>query len=350
MSSITFQDYNLDFESQIYDNVFVQNIIDAGFDYELPEKTLELINRISKMVGAPSYIKTPIFHKSKLNRNNHKHNRNRNKNNYDNYNNKHKKQKHKKQKPLTDAEWDNIRSFEETKMQKIRDGIEKDIACITSQLNKLTDDTYELCYGEICDILDKLTDVASHEDMLSVCKNIFEISSSNKFYAHIFAKLLANIIRKYNVMKNVFYKNYNNFMDYFKEFEYIDPDEDYDGFCDLNLRNEKRRAYTSCVAHLVLEDIIPKEEIAKHISSLTEDFYKTIDENNKKYVSEQIIEIISIIMSITYKILKDEEYYNDIILGTVNNIVRLKRRDHPSLSSKCIFKMMDLKDSILKDT
>jgi hypothetical protein len=321
--------YNIDFVNSIYNEEYIQNIKNEGFSYELPVKTLELINRISKMVGAPSYIKTPIFHKSKKN---------------NDYKNKNKKNT----KPLTDEEWDTLRTFEETKMKKIREGVEKDIALLTSHLNKLTNDTYEICYGEICEILDKLKTIANKDDMLIVCKNIFEISSSNKFYANIFAKLLANIINKYPIMKEIFNNNYNNFMSYFKEFEFIDPDEDYDGFCDLNLRNEKRRAYACCVAYLVNEKIISQQEIIKHISLLIEDFYKIIDEENKKYVSEQVIEIICIMIAVTYKNIVDEEDFEETILENINNIKTLKVRQHPSLTSKCIFKIMDLQDNISK--
>lgn len=322
--------YNIDFVNSIYNEEYIQNIKNEGFTYELPVKTLELINRISKMVGAASYIKTPIFHKS-------------NKKNID-----YKNKKNKNIRPLTDEEWDTLRTFEETKMKKIREGVEKDIALLTSHLNKLTYDTYEICYGEICEILDKLKTIANKEDMLIVCKNIFEISSSNKFYANIFAKLLANIINKYPIMKEIFNNNYNNFISYFKEFEFIDPDEDYDGFCDLNLRNEKRRAYASCIAHLVNEKIISQQEIIKHILLLIEDFYKIIDEENKKYVSEQVIEIICIMILVTYKNIADEEDFEETILENINNIKKLKIREHPSLTSKCIFKIMDLQDNICK--
>jgi hypothetical protein len=322
--------YNIDFVNSIYSEEYIQNIKDDGFTYELPEKTLELINRISKMVGAPSYIKTPIFHKS-------------NKRNVD-----YKNKRNKIIKPLTDEEWDTLRTFEETKMKKIREGVDKDIALIISHLNKLTNDTYEICYGEICEILDKLKDIANKEDMLLVCKNIFEISSSNKFYANIFAKLLADIIYKYPLMKETFKKNYDNFAEYFKEFEFIDPDEDYDGFCDVNLRNEKRRAYACCIAHLVNEGIISNITMIKHISSLMDDFYKIINEENKKYVSEQVIEIVSIMISVTYKNIINEEEFEEVVLDNINNIKNLKIRDYPSLTSKCIFKMMDLQDTINK--
>jgi hypothetical protein len=40
-----------------------QNIIFNGFQLELPNTTLKLINELSNEVGSPTYIKTPIFQK-----------------------------------------------------------------------------------------------------------------------------------------------------------------------------------------------------------------------------------------------------------------------------------------------
>ena len=40
-----------------------QNIKNEGFNFELPEETINIIKKISELVGDASYIKTPIFKK-----------------------------------------------------------------------------------------------------------------------------------------------------------------------------------------------------------------------------------------------------------------------------------------------
>lgn len=328
-------DYDYDFsEKYVYDDEYILSIKNDGFDYDLPVKTLELINRIAKMVGAPSYIKTPIFHKHRRN-NNHNYKK-------DNI----KKKRTKNPKPLSDKEWETIRSFEETKMKKIQEGIEKDISLITTQFNKLTNDTFEVCSSEINDILENLTKVAKKEDMFIVCNNLFEIASSNRFYSRVFAKLLANIINTFELMKEVFYDNFKHFMDSFQEFEYINPEEDYDGFCELNKKNERRVAYAACIGNLVNESIIDVNEVITIITRLFEMFYNTIKEENKKYVSEQIINIIEVIISSCLQNIKQHPNFEEHINNELQNIVRLKRREYASLSSKSIFKIMELNDVI----
>ena len=40
-----------------------QDIIFNGFQFELPDSTLKLVNELSNEVGSPTYVKTPIFQK-----------------------------------------------------------------------------------------------------------------------------------------------------------------------------------------------------------------------------------------------------------------------------------------------
>ena len=43
----------------------INKIKTHGFSYELPESTKKLIIELSKLVGSPEYIRTPIFTKKK---------------------------------------------------------------------------------------------------------------------------------------------------------------------------------------------------------------------------------------------------------------------------------------------
>jgi hypothetical protein len=41
----------------------ITNILFNGFDYKLPEETLNKISEIALQVGSPDYVKTPVFKK-----------------------------------------------------------------------------------------------------------------------------------------------------------------------------------------------------------------------------------------------------------------------------------------------
>jgi hypothetical protein len=43
----------------------INAIIFNGFEYKLPEKTLETISNLALQVGSPDYVKTPVFKERK---------------------------------------------------------------------------------------------------------------------------------------------------------------------------------------------------------------------------------------------------------------------------------------------
>ena len=52
----------------VYNIEQINNIRDNGFIFELSDDSLDVINQISEIVGASSYVKTPIFPKRKNNK------------------------------------------------------------------------------------------------------------------------------------------------------------------------------------------------------------------------------------------------------------------------------------------
>ena len=54
---------NVEAPKYIYDLESFNNVMINGFNYELPSYTLDLVSTIASQVGAPTYIKTPIFEK-----------------------------------------------------------------------------------------------------------------------------------------------------------------------------------------------------------------------------------------------------------------------------------------------
>lgn len=118
---------------------------------------------------------------------------------------------------------------------------------------------------KIIEKIDKITTLennleenALEEYYKKIGNMIYETASTNKFYSKIFADLFAELISKYVWLKQIFDDKYNNIMEQYKNILYIDPDEDYDKFCDMNKVNEKRKAVTSFFVNLSLNGIVEK--------------------------------------------------------------------------------------------
>ena len=188
---------------------------------ELHQDVIEKINRIAKRVGAPSYQKTPVFKR------NHYHKKNIKKEN------------------ITSADWQTIRNFKKTKLEKNTEGIKAQMDKIRSCLNKLTDKTYELMLDVIKYIMKDINKEENKDSFEKIGEAIFEIGSFNKFWSRLYARLYKDLILVYPFMKDICIKNFQSFKELFITINYCDANEDYNKFCEYNKENEKRRALSS---------------------------------------------------------------------------------------------------------
>ena len=104
------------------------NITFNGFEFKIPEETLNIITNLSQQVGSPTYIKTPIFSK---------------KEHFDQDNDsqdvfKRKKRMNKPPEILNDSEWDSKRTFQATKIEH-KEGLDAKIDIIRGALNKMSE-------------------------------------------------------------------------------------------------------------------------------------------------------------------------------------------------------------------
>ena len=138
-----------------------QRIKDEGFDIILDELTLLTINTLAQRVGAPSYQKTPVF-----------------------------KKKNKPKKQITDDDWEIMRNFKNTELNRNEEGIELEMDKIRIHLNQITTENYDEMKGHISNILKEvLKNKFEMEDLIKVGKSIFEVGSLNQFWSKLYAKL-----------------------------------------------------------------------------------------------------------------------------------------------------------------
>jgi hypothetical protein len=307
------------------------NITFNGFNYELPSEILELINKLSHEVGSPSYIKTPIFKKRDV--------KDVNMLNYK------KKKTNKNVEILNDDDWDNIRTFQTTKIdQKV--GIDVQIDLIRSYLNKMSDKNYIEMKQNITDVLNNLIqDGINETDMVRVGTNIFEIASNNRFYSKLYADLYSELINNYDVMKVLFENSLATYMELFNNIEYVDPSEDYDKFCKINKINENRKSLSTFFVNLMLNSIISKETIINLIIKLLQNIYVLINVENKKNEVDELTENVAILYK---KELIQNADYDKIdgmnISEVIDKLAHCKSKNYNSFSNKSIFRFMDMID------
>ena len=333
-----------------YSLEFFNNIAFNGFQYIMPNETVNIISELALEVGAPTYVKTPIFQKTDQRLNPLKDA------NFDNSNSNlvaggvgFKKRKGNRNMESRDEDWETMRNFQSTKIEQ-NTGIASDISLIRSYLNKLTDKNYDDLKNKVLEVINELQNSsASLEERNQVSTALFDIASTNRFYSTIYANLYTDIIKNYEIMKEPFESSLNKFLELFDNIEYVDSSVDYDKFCKINKDNEKRKALSAFFINLMNNGVIKQTTIIQITRKLLNNIYSFISLEDKKNEVDEMGENIAILY-------KKEMYTDDdgdmdyeqidglTITEVIEKIANSSVKEYASLTKKTIFKFMDLVD------
>jgi hypothetical protein len=311
-----------------------------GFDFKLPEETVNIISNLALKVGSPTYIKTPVFQK----RNNTLKSTSSPVSNDGGAPFK-KKRGNKSMEVINDGDWETLRTFQATKIeQKVGLGAKLDV--IRSYLNKMTDKNYADLRNKIIETVEQIIcDSCDNEDLLRIASNIFEIASTNRFYSKIYADLYSDLIEKYEVMRRIFQDSFATFLETFATIQYVESSVDYDKFCEINKINEKRKALSAFFINLMINKIIEKEQIVLLIKTLIQQVKVFVSSENKKNEVDEITENIFILYKKDLFSKSDfaSHLVDDIsIPAFITKMANSKSKDYLSLTNKSIFKFMDM--------
>ena len=328
--------------------------MNMGFDLKLPEIVLKSVSDLADLVGAPTYIKTPVFpvrepgdfrsaaipitgvsgtgyHVAGSSANSFQRRFGENggggagcgldnggglhtitrspassssssSSSRHNHTNNH----------IPNSEWETILSFQRTEMKK-KEGIELSIDNIRSALNKLTDKTYATMMQNILKEIGALFDASSEDTteenntvavMDRVALSIFNTASSNAFYSEIYVRLFKDLMAKekepgyeqYAVFRGVFEANLASFMSLFDTIEYCDPKKNYDKFCDINKANEKRKAMSLFIVNLMKNGIVEKAHVLALMQQIQELLYSNMRQEGKTNEVDELAENLFIMV------------------------------------------------------
>ena len=314
-----------------------KKIMSDGFSYNLDPTILSTIQSIADQVGSPEYIKTPYFPK---------------RNNQDGYaqkpRNNQKHIKSRRDEKINDEDWEMIRTFQATEMAK-KEGIEAVIDNVRKHLNKITDRTYDTLKNSIVLEIKKLIPESEEIDdnllteLNKIGNSLFGIASSNKFYSEMYARLYKELMEEFSFMEPILRTNFDEFSSLFKKVEYCHPNDDYDKFCENNKTNEKRRAISDFYINLMKYNLIDKDDIINIIMELQIDVDRLICEEDQKNIVEELSEIMYILVTNSMEMLGTHSKWRGLI-SNITHIANMKVKTKPSISSKTIFKYMDIMD------
>ena len=297
-----------------------QQIINQGFECGLPQYTINIISLLAEQVGAPTYVKTPVFEKRDV---------------------------HKKRRGVvsnvTDAEWETIRQFKTTELNK-KEGVFRRIDELRGIVNKMSLDNYNNKKQELFEIIDCiLKDDDAKENIEKAGAALFSIVSCNKFYSELYARLYKELMEKYQVFESIFKTNFEDYLALFDNIEHVSPDEDYNAYCDNNKINEERKALSMFFVNLMKNDIITQHDMIVIIEKLQTKIFDYMNSQDSLSKVEEVTDNLFIIVSNIKEELKNSAACNNI-LQKIQTVADYSPKDKPSLSNKVIFKHMDIID------
>jgi hypothetical protein len=284
----------------------IKEVKDCGFDFILSDSTKALIMNLSKLVGSPDYIKTPVFKKKRQQQNNAQ-------------------------------DWELLKQFKPT--QKVeRSDNEQIVQSIKTSMNKITDKNYDAMLEAILNDMSKLEGT---DEMNVIQDAIFNTASSNRFYSKVYAKLYCCFIDKYPYFRERIDKELSHYISQFATIQKVNPDEDYELFCEVNKENERRKALTEFFVNLMFENVIETESILASFDKLYGVLMELVNDAEQKHSVVEVSENMFILLNTGKKIFID--IWEDM-RSKISVVAKMSVKKNPGLSNKSLFKFMDIMD------
>jgi hypothetical protein len=255
--------------------------------------------------------------------------------------------------------WETLRSFKSTVIEK-KEGIEKTIADIRSCLNKISAKNYEKNKEMIIQYIND-----NPEHIMVCAQSIFDIASTNKFFSEIYAELYRELIGLFEPFQTILTDFITSYVKNIQDIKYANPEENYDKFCLYNKKNDIRKATSTFITNLVKKGVLNVNILISLIGQIESILFESIEVVDKKNEVEEIVENLYILITESFIIFKPlhnsnnpfefiqgsdssnespRTLYENQVLKPIREFIRYKANDKPSISTRAIFKCMDIID------
>ncbi len=247
---------------------------------------------------------------------------------------------------VSPADWEALTNFQTTKLEQ-KTGSAALVGVLRGHINKLTKDNYPSLISKIKGVVEQLM---ADGQLAEVADAVFDIASNNSFYSEIYAQMYNDLLKLAPDLLPQFHKKVELYTDMFSDLKYCDPDEDYDQFCEMNRRNDRRRAVSSFLVNMSLLRIVKRKTIIRLMRMLMDKIDELLDfddlaedaadggvQNPTEVINELVANLGCLYHSEIVKKGGGEE-----IVERMQTLSCKSRNDHRNLSSRAIFKLSEI--------
>lgn len=252
-----------------------------------------------------------------------------------------------------EEDWESVRNFKVTKIEK-KEGIEKKINEIRIALNKISEKNKIEQTTKIIELISIVfeSNEDMNENMEKIVKFVFDTASSNAFYSEIYAELYKNILMKFSQFQSKLGDIVINYKKSFEEINQVDPNVDYDAYCDFIKENDKRKSMTTFMCNLTKYDILESETLYQIIKYITFKIREHSTLNDSISIVEELCDNLYILITTTYELYKTDETFHNEIMKELKEISLYRKTDkvlYKSMTSRASFKILDTIEYVEKN-
>ena len=186
-------------------------------------------------------------------------------------------------------------------------------------------------------------EVDSTAGLVQAMTIILHVACNNKYHSGLYAKLYSHLSTIYPYFLDEKMKIYENLLSSFGDIEIVNPNDDYDNFCIMNKKNDARRAHMLFVINLFKNEIFTIDQLTVIITKLIDMISQQVNDSGRVEYTNELTEIINVFVSNMISEIrtnKELHFVNEKIV----EYSKYKTKDFPGLSSRTIFKYMDMVD------
>lgn len=210
---------------------------------------------------------------------------------------------------------------------------------ILNELDKyFVDSQSQSQLSEDIDVIDPNVIQCPHKKITDV---LFSIFKTNKSFYEIYSNLYKDFIEKNEKFKVYLYELIIGFNDSIDHIYYIDPNTDYDKYCIYIKENDTRKATAMFIIGLYKNEVLESSEIFQILTKFLEKIMQYIYEDHRTNEVEEITENVFLI----FTNIKCDDFQNSQYIDArvcIENITKLKIKECKSLTSRVIFKYLDI--------
>jgi hypothetical protein len=180
---------------------------------------------------------------------------------------------------------------------------------------------------------------------------VFKKAASEEVYCALYAKLLAELSVRYNVILEVMHTLQSNYLEIFDEVEEIaEGGDNYDVFVEKNREKRYRQGYSQFLAELAALEIMELSHLEKTFQKLTSLMLKYASVPEKKALVEEyadcLVRMSRVLKKSSAFFVSARSTLMSISKGSIDQLLE-KKEQFPSLSPKARFILMDVKDNLV---